>query len=277
MGFKYDKYNKYHRFGRQVLITIASLIVFVMLWWMIANLVSKGILFDTPTKNIISKPNEVWNALIDLIANGDPRTNTSIWTYIKTSLKSLLAGFGLALLITLPMGLILGTFKLVREFTSPWVEILRPIAPIAWATVFLQITQNQFNATVLVVFVGIFFPMLTNIIFGVQKIDGKLIDASKTLGASNLQIFYKILIPSTIPYFMNGVKIGLGIGWMCIVAAEMVSSSPGIGFFVSYVSEFSYPAMYAGILIIAILGLMTTGVAEYAHKIINKRMGVETN
>ena len=277
MEFKYDKYNKYHRFGRKVLITVLSLIAFVALWWFISYLVSKGLLFDTPTRNIISTPSETWNALIDLAQNGDPRTNKSIWTYIWTSLKSLLAGFCLALLITLPMGLMLGAFNLLREFTSPWVEVLRPIAPIAWATVFLQITQSQFNATVLVVFVGIFFPMLTNIIFGVQKIDKKLIDASKTLGASNFQIFYKILIPSTIPYFMNGVKIGLGIGWMCIVAAEMISSSPGIGFFISYVSGFSYPAMYAGILIIAVLGLLTTGVAEYAHKVINKRMGVETS
>ncbi len=275
MEFKYDKYNKYHRLGRKVLITVLSLIAFVAVWWFVSYLVSKGLLFNTPTRNIVSTPLETWNALVDLASNGDPRTGKSIWTYIWTSLKSLLAGFGLALLITLPMGLILGTFRLVREFTSPWVEVLRPIAPIAWATVFLQLTQSQFNATVLVVFVGIFFPMLTNIIFGVQKIDGKLIDASKTLGASNFQIFYKILVPSTIPYFMNGVKIGLGIGWMCIVAAEMVSSSPGIGFFVSYVSEFSYPAMYAGIAIIAVLGLMTTGVAEYAHKVINRRMGVD--
>ncbi len=275
MEFKYDKYNKYHRFGRKVLITILSLVSFVLIWWFISILVSRGILFDTPTRNIISTPIQTWDALVDLATNGDPRTNKSIWTYIWTSLKSLIAGFILALAITLPIGLILGTFAFPREFTSPWVEVLRPIAPIAWATVFLQITQNQFNATVLVVFVGIFFPMLTNIIFGVQKIDRKLIDAAKTLGASNFQIFYKILVPSTIPYFMNGVKIGLGIGWMCIVAAEMVSSSPGIGFFVSYVSEFSYPAMYAGILIIAVLGLMTTGVAEYAHKVINKRMGVD--
>ena len=275
MEFEYDEYNKYHRFGRIVLITVLSLIAFVLIWWFISIMVSRGILFNTPTKNIVSTPLEVWNALVDLATNGDPRTGKSIWTYIWTSVKSLISGFFLALVITLPIGLILGTFKLLREFTSPWIEVLRPIAPIAWATVFLQLTQNQFNATVLVVFVGIFFPMLTNIIFGVQKIDGKLIDAAKTLGASNSQIFFKILVPSTIPYFMNGVKIGLGIGWMCIVAAEMISSSPGIGFFVSYVAEFSYPAMYAGIVIIAILGLMTTGVAEYAHKIINKRMGVD--
>ena len=275
MGFKYDKYNKYHRLGRNAVMLILSLIAFILIWWFISYLVSKGVIFNTPTRNIIPTPFETWDALVDLYQHGDPRTNKSIWTYIWTSLKSLLAGFGLALLLTLPMGLILGTFSLLREFTNPWIEILRPIAPIAWATVFLQLTQSQFNATVLVVFVGIFFPMLTNIIFGVRKIDSKLIDAAKTLGASNFQIFYKILVPSTIPYFMNGVKIGLGIGWMCIVAAEMISSSPGIGFFVSYMSIVSYPAMFAGILIIAVLGLLTTGVAEYAHKVINRRMGVE--
>ena len=129
----------------------------------------------------------------------------------------------------------------------------------------------------LVVFVGIFFPLLTNVIFGVSKIDSKLVDASKTLGASDTQIFIKVMVPSTIPYIMNGIKVGLGIGWMCIVAAELYASPlGGIGFYLSEQATAGYwPSAYAAIAVIAVLGLLTTGVAEYIHKMVSKRMGMD--
>jgi NitT/TauT family transport system permease protein len=129
----------------------------------------------------------------------------------------------------------------------------------------------------MVVFIGIVFPLLTNVIFGVQKIDQVLIDAAKTLGATNLQIFTKVLVPSTIPYLMNGIKIGLGIGWMCIVAAELYNTTlGGIGYYVKFmIDNSSYDYAFAGIIIIAVLGLLTTGVAEYVSRRVSKRMGVD--
>ena len=197
-------------------------------------------------------------------------------TYVWSSLNKFLRGFALALVVALPLGLILGNFKLVREFTSPWIEVLRPIAPIAWAPIFILLFGYVQGAT-FVVFVGIFFPMLTNIIFGVSKIDRVLVDASKTLGASNLQIFTKVLIPSTVPYLMNGIKVGLGIGWMCIVAAELYATPlGGIGFYVANMITYgAFPQAYAGIIVIAVLGLLTTGLAEYISKRVSRRMGMD--
>ena len=182
----------------------------------------------------------------------------------------------MALAIALPLGLILGNFKTIREFTNPWIEVLRPIAPIAWAPIFILLFGYIQGAT-FVVFVGIFFPLLTNIVFGVSKIDRVLVDASKTLGASNLQIFTKVLIPSTVPYLMNGIKVGLGIGWMCIVAAELYNTTlGGIGYYVKFmIDNSSYDYAFAGIIVIAVLGLLTTGVAEYVSKIVSRRMGVD--
>ena len=126
-------------------------------------------------------------------------------------------------------------------------------------------------------FIGIFFPLLTNIIFGVKKIDQNLIDAAKTLGANRVQIFLKVMIPSAIPYLMNGIKVGLGVGWMCIVAAEMYSPvSIGVGYCLSSMCQNSlWPSVFAILVVIAIMGIMTTSLAEYVQKRISKRMGME--
>jgi NitT/TauT family transport system permease protein len=121
------------------------------------------------------------------------------------------------------------------------------------------------------------FPLLTNTIFGVKKIEPSLIDAAKTLGANKMQTFYKVMFPCTVPYIMNGVKIGLGIGWMCIIAAEMITQyNGGLGFFIiSNSNTGNWANAFVGIILISILGLLTIGLAERAHNIITKRMGME--
>ena len=267
MTFKYDPHNKYHRLMRTIVITIISLFAFLMVWWAISIIAKNAVIPD---------PWETFEALFDLISNGDVITGKSLGDYISASLSKFIQGFLLALVISLPLGLLLGNFKILREFFTPWIEVLRPIAPIAWAPIFILLFGYIRGAT-LVVFIGIFFPLLTNIIFGVSKIDPVLIDASKTLGASNAQIFTKVLIPSTVPYFMNGAKIGLGIGWMCIVAAELYATPlGGIGFYVANMISYSaFPQAFAGIIIIAVLGLLTTGLAEFVSKKVSRRMGLD--
>ncbi len=267
MSFKYDPHNKYHRVARGAVIAVLSLVVFVWIWWMIA------IIADKPA---VPTPMETIDALINLINNGDVVTGKSLWTYVGSSMTKFVEGFALAMVVAVPIGLILGSFKFLREFFTPMIEVLRPIAPIAWAPIFI-ILFGYVEGAMLVVFIGIVFPLLTNIIFGVTKMDSSLIDAAKTLGASNLQIFIKVILPNTVPYIMNGIKVGLGIGWMCIVAAELYSSPVGgLGFYLSSMIEASsYPQAFAGIIVIAVLGLLTTGVAEYIHKYVSRRMGLD--
>ena len=265
--FKYDKHNRYHRLLRQVAITVIALVIFVEAWWVLS------ILANSPA---IPTPGDTWNALVELVNDGDSVTGISLWSYIGASLGTFLKGFVLALAIAVPLGLVLGSFKTLNEFSTPIIEVLRPIAPIAWAPI-LILAINYSIGPILVVFVGIFFPLLTNVIFGVSKIDSSLMDAAKTLGATKSQMFVKVMIPSTVPYIMNGVKVGLGIGWMCIVAAELYAPTlAGIGYYLSEQATLGYwPGAFAAIIVIAILGLLTTGIAEYIHKFIAKRMGMD--
>ncbi|MBR2255571.1 MAG: ABC transporter permease [Candidatus Methanomethylophilaceae archaeon] len=264
--FKYDENNRRHRFIRTIVVTVVSLAVFLVLWW-VATVLMNDQNFPTPDK--------VFAALYDLILNGDPIGGHSIWEYIAISLKTFLYGFGLALVVADPLGLLLGYVKPLREFTAPWIEVVRPIAPIAWAPIFVLSFGSRLGPA-LVVFIGIFFPLLTNIIFGVQRIDKNWLDASKTLGASQGQLFYKVVLPATVPYILNGVKVGLGVGWMCIVAAEIYNKFGGIGqYLVDMVNGGLMANAFAAIIIIAILGLLTTGVAEYVSKLVSRRMGMD--
>ena len=273
MGFKYDKHNKYHRMGRTAVITAISLFTLLWVWWLVSMIVQRTLDLNSSP---LATPQDSFAALFDLMRNGDPLEHRPLIDWVWSSLSKFIKGFILALVIALPVGLLMGNFKLVREFLTPWVEVVRPIAPIAWAPILVIIFQAT-NGSIMVVFIGIFFPLLTNIVFGVQKIDSTLIDAAKTLGASDGQIFVKVLVPSTIPYLMNGIKVGLGVGWMCIVAAELYNTSlSGIGYFVKFmIDNSSYDYAFAGIIIIAVLGLLTTGVAEYISKVISRRMGVD--
>ena len=268
-GINYDENNRYHRFARTAVITVISLVIFILAWWAISIIAQTS---AVPT------PLQTWNALVDLYLNGDRMTGISMWQYIFSSLETFIKGVILAFIISVPLGLILGYSKFLRDFSNPVIELLRPIAPIAWAPIFVLALGSSVGA-VMVVFVGVFFPLLTNVIFGVRKIDPNWIDAARTLGASQLQIFYKVMIPAATPYIMNGVKVGLGIGWMCIVAAELYRFNgdlPGIGFYLAQQAQnFNWPGAYAGLVIIGVLGLLTIGVADYLHRRLSKRMGMD--
>ena len=267
LNWTYDENNRYHRWFRTAVIAITSLVCFVFAWWDVSLLLNS---------TAIPTPLETWNALVDLVVNGDSVTSgRTVWQYIGSSLKTFLLGFLLALVVAVPLGLIIGYSKTVREFANPVIEVLRPIAPIAWAPIFILAIDYTIGP-ILVVFIGIFFPVLTNVVFGVQKIDPNLMDAARTMGASSVQVFYKVMVPSAIPYLMNGIKVGLGVGWMCIVAAELYAPQlGGIGYYLSTMATNGlWPNAFAAIVIIAILGILTTGLAEYVHKIITKRMGM---
>lgn len=272
MEFRYDKHNKYHRLVKTLLVSALSLIALIWVWWMIASILHK------PS---IVGPADTFEALWNLIQYGDPVNKMELSDYVLSSLKKLIYGFLLALAVALPVGLIMGNVKVLKEFITPMIEVLRPIAPIAWAPIFfIAFVGDKGDTTLastLVVFIGIVFPLLTNIIFGVTKVDKSAVDASKTLGASNMQIFLKVLLPSTVPYLMNGIKVGLGIGWMCIVAAELYDGfHPGIGSYLKFMMDASaYEYAYAGIIVISVLGLLTTGIAELISKTVNKRMGID--
>jgi ABC-type nitrate/sulfonate/bicarbonate transport system permease component len=245
---------------------IISLVGFISLWYVIAHYFY--------VSDYLPSPELVWKAFINSFEHNDPVMGINMWQNIIKSLERFAYGFLLAFIVAVPVGLIMGTSKIFDMLIKPIVEVFRPIPPIAWVPIFL-LALGMFWGPIIVIFIGVFFPLLSSVYFGVKSVDPVLLDAAKTQGAGKLDIFGKVILPSTVPFIMSGIRIGLGIGWMCIVAAEMIGArGGGIGYYISIQGEIgNYPGVFAGIVVIAILGILTTGASGYLEQLLNKRMG----
>lgn len=247
--------------------TVISLGMFIMTWWAVSILAN---LVYIPT------PWEALDALVISFVEVDPNLGITMWQNIYASLKRFALGFVLALTVAIPLGLAMGYSKIFELLSKPVVEVFRPIPPIAWVPLFILVFA-YFWGPIMVIFVGVLFPLLSNIYFGVKSVDPILLDAARTQGASRLQIFTKVVFPYTIPFLMTGIRIGMGIGWMCIVAAEMIGvQGGGLGYYIltQALTLGLYDRMFAGLIVVAILGLLTTGIMQYLENVTNRRMGI---
>lgn len=270
MGMRKYLARLYKRTGKQlfkdIVYGIIALVMFIALWHITATNINSPYL---PT------PEAVYNAFVEAFAHKDPYLGTTMWKNIESSLFRFFLGFLFAMLAAVPLGLLIGTSRGAESFSRPIIEMFRPIPPLAWVP-FLYVVLHAVWEPIIVVFIGVFFPVLSNVIFGVKSVEPQLVDAARTLGARKLSIFSKVVLPYSVPYVMEGITIGLGIGWMCIVAAELFGTiGGGVGVYIlTQTSVGRWDYMFAGIAVIAILGLLTVGVARVAQKRIAKWMGV---
>lgn len=257
----------------RVVLGCASVVGFIALWYLVAWMAESG---GTVMGSVVPDPQEVMDALGWLIWNEDRVTRLFLVEHVFASLERVFVGFAIALAVALPSGLLMGRLWVAHSLGRPIVEIFRPIPPLAWAPAFL-ILLGIFWGPVTVVFLGAFFPILFSVMLGARSVDPTLLDAARTLGASRFHLFLKVILPFTIPYLMTGITVGLGIGWMCIVAAEFVSAEGGgLGYFILAQSERGlYPEMFAGMVVIGLLSALTTGLAGVLEGVVYKRMGMK--
>ncbi|WGI16879.1 ABC transporter permease [Methanonatronarchaeum sp. AMET-Sl] len=169
-----------------------------------------------------------------------------------------------ALTIGIPLGLAIGYSPTAKNLFNPSVHLIRNIPPIAWIPIAIFLIGVGWLRPVFIVFIGIIFPLILNTVYGVQSVDKRLIEIAKTLGANKLQVLQKVIIPGALPSIVTGIKIGIGIGWMTIVAAEMlIESRIGIGYFIWERGRIGqYPQMVAGMIMTGIVGLTITKAIE---------------
>ena len=262
---------------RKVALGLASMAVFLTLWslyaaWLRADWPFHG----TPSGawEYVPYPWEVLDAFY-LSFWSHPVSGLYMGSHVFASLKRMAAGFFLAIIIAVPAGLLMGRMWSAEAVGRPVMELFRPIPPLAWIPIFLVVLGVVFGP-IWIVFLGVFFPVLLDVRFGARIVDPTLIDAARTLGARKLDIFLKVVLPFTVPYLMTGVTVGLGIGWMCIVAAEMLGAvGGGVGYFIfTAAGNSQYPYMYAGMLMIGILSMLTTGIAGLIEARVSKWIGM---
>lgn len=195
--------------------------------------------------------------------------------HIQASIARVLYGFLLASALAIPLGLLSGWFRIVDSFSSPIVEIIRPIPPLAWIPFAIYYFGEPFDA-VFIVFLGVVFPILLSTISGVKSVDPILIDAAKTLGARGLTLFTKVVIPASVRSITTGIRIGLGVGWMSIVAAEMVGvRGGGLGYYIWAMSEVGrFDLVFSGMIVIGLIGYMMMKILASAEARLSTWSGI---
>ena len=180
---------------------------------------------------------------------------------IAISVRRILTGFFIAMAIGVPLGLAIGKYPRVRDLFMPVVEVLRPIPAIAWVPMSIMLWPNNEAAIVFITFIGAFFPILLNTIHGVHSLDGVLIRAARCLGASEFRLFLNVILPGSLPHIFTGLAVGMGVAWVSLIAAEMISGQFGVGYFTwEAYSLVDYPAIVLGMITIGCLGLACSGV-----------------
>jgi nitrate/nitrite transport system permease protein len=151
---------------------------------------------------------------------------------ILASLKRVGLGFGMAALVGIPLGFMIGRYTFLNRMTAPVISLLRPVSPLAWLPIGLLVFKAANPAAIWVIFISAIWPMIINTAVGVSKVPQDYMNVAKVLNLSEWKILTKILLPSALPYVLTGVRLSIGVAWLVIVAAEMLTGGVGIGFWV---------------------------------------------
>jgi NitT/TauT family transport system permease protein len=180
---------------------------------------------------------------------------------IAISVQRIVTGFLIAVSVGVPLGLTIGRYQRVRDLFMPAIEILRPIPAIAWVPMSIMLWPSNEAAVIFITVIGAFFPILLNTIQGVHSLDGVLIRAARCLGATEVQLFCNVILPGALPYIFTGLAVGMGVAWVSLIAAEMISGQFGVGYFTwEAYSLVDYPAIMLGMITIGLLGLACSGI-----------------
>ena len=227
----------------RMLPAIAVLGLLVGLWWAVVVLTG-SVVFPTPW--------QVVTGTVELIRDG------TLWQHIGASLFRVASGFGAAVLVGLPLGLWLGWVDGAYVTLNPLFQMLRPISPIAWIPIAILWFVVGDLAPVFLIFISSVFPMIVQTTVGVHTIEKRYLRAAANFGVSRRKLFLQVVIPAVLPQVIVGMRIGLGVAWLVVVAAEMIALHSGLGYLIldSRNAGNRYDLVVAGMIIIGLVGML---------------------
>lgn len=234
---------------RATLLGLLSLGLFIALWHVLtANRINIYVRFMN-----VPSPEQVLASAEQAFSDG------RFLNHILISCRRILLGFSLATLVAVPLGLLMGRYRLLRELVFPVSEVLRPIPAIAWVPMSIMLWPTNEESIVFITFLGSFFPILINTLHGMATVDEVLVRAARCLGAREAATFREVYFPAALPQIFTGLTVGMGVAWVSLIAAEMISGQFGIGYFTweSY-SLVQYSDIALGMICIGVLGLASS-------------------
>jgi len=221
--------------------------VLTAFWWLVVA-AAHSVIFPTPAAVLTG----AW----ELAKDG------SLWVHIGASLMRVAVGFGLAVCVAVPLGLWMGWVRGAFSTLNPIVQILRPISPIAWIPIAILWFGVGDASPIYLIFISSVFPMIVQTIAGVHTIEKRYLRAAENFSVSRRTLFLRVVIPAVLPQILVGMRIGLGVAWLVVVAAEMIALHSGLGYMIIDARNAGnrYDLVIAGMIIIGLIGLALDGV-----------------
>lgn len=244
----------------QILPPLVGMALLVAIWGLLTQ---KGGPFPTPATT--------FDAAVKLFANpfyeNGPNDQGIGWN-ILFSLQRVAVGFGLAAVVGIPLGFVIGRFALLNRMVSPLISLLKPVSPLAWLPIGLLVFKSANPAAIWTIFICSIWPMVINTAVGVQRVPEDYLNVARVLKLSEWKIATRILLPSVMPYMLTGMRLSVGTAWLVIVAAEMLTGGVGIGFWVwDEWNNLNVAHIIIAIFVIGIVGLLL----EWALMAVAKR------
>lgn len=194
------------------------------------------------------------------------QNDRGIGIHLLASLGRVALGFSLAAIVAIPMGIAFGLSRRISDVMDPYVQLLRPVSPLAWLPIGLALFRSSQITAIFVIAISSLWPILLNTMYGVRDIDPTYLNVARSLGASRLRTLTYVILPAIAPSIVTGLRIGIGIAWLVIVAAEMLVGGTGIGYYVwNEWNNLSIPNIVTAILIIGIVGLLLDRLFGWLH------------
>src|SRR6188472_4377345 len=226
--------------------SIIVIAVVVGIWWAVV-VATRSAIFPTPWAVVAGT--------LELARDG------TLWEHIGASLMRVGAGFGLAVALAIPLGLWMGWVHGAFVTLNPLFQIMRPISPIAWIPIAILWFGVGNTSPIFLIFIASVFPMIVQTAAGVHTIERRYLRAAENFTVSRRRLFRQVVIPAVLPEMIVGMRIGLGVAWLVVVAAEMIALRSGLGYMImdSRNAGNRYDLVIAGMIIIGIIGLMLDG------------------
>ena len=241
--------NKLTGFALQLLPQVLGIALLVLIWSILAE---KNSALPTPTATY----QEALKVFADPFYQNGPNDQGIGWN-IYASLKRVALGFGLAAIIGIPLGFMIGRFQFLAGMFNPIISLLKPVSPLAWLPIGLLVFKAAHPAAIWSIFICSIWPMIINTSIGVQRVPQDYLNVARVLDLSEWKIFTSILFPSVLPYMLTGVRLAIGTAWLVIVAAEMLTGGVGIGFWVwDEWNNLNVPHIIIAIVVIGLVGLI---------------------
>jgi nitrate/nitrite transport system permease protein len=233
---------------------VLGMLLLVLIW----SMVSMGTAGSIPTP--IDTAKQAFDIFSDPFYRKGPNDQGVGWN-VLASLQRVALGFGLAAIVGIPAGFVIGRFEFMSRMFNPLISLMRPVSPLAWLPIGLLVFKGANPAAIWTIFICSIWPMVINTAVGVQRVPQDYMNVARVLNLSEWKIVTKILFPSVLPYMLTGVRLAVGTAWLVIVAAEMLTGGVGIGFWVwDEWNNLNVKNIIIAIFVIGIVGLLL----EYA-------------